>query len=186
MIKPLSCFEEAKWCNLLSLMPKCGRACRWSAHSLSDVWARGRGFLLASLFQQRRIKGYERIWNIHRVSLTGTDMGAPHSRLMCQRKMGEGNICTSVIPSVIKRGWACCCASKEGTASESSENKFMWESGRCLRFRTGLVCRDKKCVEKKRSRVNVCVIPVARDTNKHGKYHFEYGGVLTKITNKYK
>lgn len=116
----------------------------------------GRESLLTLLFQQHGMKGCERVLDVHWVSLTGVDTGAPHLRLTRVRQMWEGNICTSVTPSVIK-GWACCRASKDGTASESYENKFMWKSGRYLRFRGqrwGLSTETKACARESTSARN--------------------------------
>lgn len=48
-------------------------------------------------------------------------------------------------------GLACCCAWKEGTTLQSSENKFTWKSRRYLRYR----CRDEACVQ--RQKVFVCI-----------------------------
>lgn len=79
-------------------------------------------------------------------------LATPRSVVMCRRQMREEKICTSVIPSVIKKGGAgCCCASREGAASESSESKFMWDGGDVWdsRAQSGLVCKECVCDLKK-------------------------------------
>lgn len=109
----------------------------------------GGGSLLTLLFQQHRIKGCECVLSILWVSLTGINTGAPHFNPACLRQMREGNICTSVTRSVIKRASLLLCIKAGHSVPEALEVKFMWERGRCLRFRAvgmrGLCAVIKKC-----------------------------------------
>lgn len=120
-------------------------------HTYSLRWAWVRRSLLTLLFQQHRIKGSECVLNLHWVPLTGDDTGASHFSLTCLRQMREGNICTPVTRSVMKR--ICLLLKKKRSSCRAQHPKALkislcdeagniWDSW----AEFGLLCRDKKIV----------------------------------------